>query len=215
VQGSLTFSAHYQQAPLPLEGNIVKREWIRSYKTAPKTFDFKVASWDTASTLNESSDYSVGTVWGARGLDFYLLDVVRGRWEVPDLRRRIIQLSERWEVDQTIIEDSDIGRAVMQDLRRSGELSTFPWRPKFDKKARFQAQSSRFESGQVHCPEETPWLASWMDELLGFPARRHDDQVDSTSQALDYLSSRTRFEHPKMQPVRPQKVVRPPARRAQ
>ena len=42
-------------------------------------------SWDTASTIGETSDWSVGTVWGAKGLDFYLLDVVRGRFEVPDL----------------------------------------------------------------------------------------------------------------------------------
>ena len=35
-------------------------------------FDLVIASWDTASTLSESSDYSVGTVWGAKGLDFYL-----------------------------------------------------------------------------------------------------------------------------------------------
>jgi hypothetical protein len=48
-QGSLTFSAQYQQAPVPAEGNIVKREWLRFYKDPPTPFDFTVASWDTAS----------------------------------------------------------------------------------------------------------------------------------------------------------------------
>ena len=66
-QGSLTFSAQYQQAPVPAEGNIVKREWLRFYDDPPSAFDFTVASWDTASTLAESADYSVGTVWGAKG----------------------------------------------------------------------------------------------------------------------------------------------------
>ena len=66
-QGSLTFSAQYQQAPIPPEGNIVKREWLRYYDHPPDTFDFKVASWDTASTLSETADYSVGTVWGCQG----------------------------------------------------------------------------------------------------------------------------------------------------
>ena len=34
-QGSLTFSAQYQQAPVPAEGNIVKREWLRFYDEPP------------------------------------------------------------------------------------------------------------------------------------------------------------------------------------
>lgn len=190
-QGSLTFSAQYLQAPVPPDGNIVRREWLRFYQQAPAKFDLTIASWDTASTLSESSDYSVGTVWGAKGLDFYLLDRVRARFEVPELRREVLGLSQRWKADQTIIEDTDIGRAITQDLRRSGEWRAILRKPRIDKKARFLAQSARFEAGQVHVPAEAPWLAEWLEELLAFPNSRHDDQVDATSQALDYLTSRT------------------------
>jgi phage terminase large subunit-like protein len=44
--------------------------------------------------LSDTADWSVGTVWGAKGLDFYLLDVRRGRFEVPELRRKVIALAE-------------------------------------------------------------------------------------------------------------------------
>lgn len=208
AQGSFVFSAQYQQAPVPPEGNIVKREWLRTYATPPDTFDLVIASWDTASTLSETADYSVGTVWGAKGLDFYLLDLMRERFEVPELRRAVIALAKRWQVDQTVIEDSDIGRAILQDLRRSHLLRPILQRPHFDKEARFLAQSARFESGQVHVPEEAPWLAPWLDELLGFPNRAHDDQVDSTSQALHYLSARTARRTALRE--RPHSGVRPP-----
>ncbi|MEE1656949.1 phage terminase large subunit [Microvirga sp. CF3062] len=209
-QGSLTFSAQYQQAPVPPEGNIVKREWLRTYSQRPSSFDMVIASWDTASTLSETSDYSVGTLWGAKGLDFYLLDLVRGRFEVPELRREVLRLSQTWKTDQTIIEDTDIGRAITQDLRRSGEWRAILRRPRFDKEARFLAQSARFESGQVHVPQDAPWLAGWLDELLAFPNGRHDDQVDSTSQALDYLTARTHPLHASEIPrERPKHVQRP------
>ena len=33
--GSLQFSAQYQQSPVPPEGNLVRREWFRTYDTAP------------------------------------------------------------------------------------------------------------------------------------------------------------------------------------
>jgi hypothetical protein len=44
--------------------------------------------------------------------------------------------------------------------------------------------------GQVLLPADAPWLATYLQELLGFPTARHDDQVDSTSQALAWLTTR-------------------------
>lgn len=189
VQGSLLFSAQYQQNPIPADGNVIRRDWLRSYQTPPR-FDRVIVSWDTASTLEETSDWSVGTVWGAVGLDYYLIDLVRDRLESPDLRRKIIALSDKHEANATLIEDTELGRALAQDLRRSSELRPIMMRPRFDKQARLLAQSARFEAGQVFLPQEAPWLGDYIAELLAFPNGRHDDQVDSTSQALNYLTTR-------------------------
>lgn len=191
AQGSLTFQAQYQQAPLPPGGNVIRREWLRFYDSEPERFERILVSWDTASTLGEASDWSVGTVWGSIGLDFYLLDVWRDRVEAPELRRAIVSLSEHWEADATVVEDTELARALVQDLRRTGTARPLLQRPIFDKEARLLAQAARFESGQVHLPSEAPWLADYMHELLAFPNGRHDDQVDATSQALHWLTART------------------------
>ena len=45
-------------------------------------------------------------------------------------------------------------------------------------------QSAKFECGSVWLPERAPWLADLEAELFAFPNSRHDDQVDSISQAL-------------------------------
>ncbi len=210
VLGSLAYSAQYQQAPTPVEGNIVRRDWIRTYDERPDAFDFKIASWDTASTLSESADFSVGQVWGAKGLDFYLLDSVRGRFEMPDLRRQIVELSHRHGVDQTLIENTETGRALEQDLRRTGTLRALLPKSRMDKEARFLAQSARFEAGQVHVPKDAPWLAEWMEELLSFPNARHDDQVDATSQALNHLTWRAHRDERRRTPrERPKGLPRP------
>ena len=37
------------------------------------------------------------------------------------------------------------------------------------------------------CPERAPWLASYLAELTTFPNGKHDDQVDSTAQMLDWF----------------------------
>jgi predicted phage terminase large subunit-like protein len=188
--GSLSFSAQYQQQPLPQEGNFIKREWLRYYDVVPSPVDLTVVSWDTASTLEESSDYSVGTVWGAHGNDLYLLDVIRDRLEVPELRRLILETHRQWRANATLIEDTDIGRAIGQELRRSGTLRPLMHRPRYDKQARMLAQSPTFERGDVLLPREAEWLSAYVGELMAFPTARHDDQVDSTAQALEWLAAR-------------------------
>jgi hypothetical protein len=47
-------------------------------------------------------------------------------------------------------------------------------------------QSAKFESGRVLFPKQAPWLADLELELFAFPRGRHDDQVDSISQALGH-----------------------------
>ncbi len=48
--GSLSFSAQYQQSPVPLEGNLVKRSWFRTYDFPPTDAPNcqVVQSWDIA-----------------------------------------------------------------------------------------------------------------------------------------------------------------------
>ena len=209
--GSLSFSAQYQQNPLPVEGNIIKREWLRYYEAAPESFDLTVASWDTASTQEENSDYSVGSIWGLKDANMYLLEVIRAKLEVPELRRLIIDTHRRYRVNTTLIENTDIGRAIGQDLRRSTRVHPLMPRPRYDKQARLLAHSARFEAGDVLLPREAPWLASYIAELLGFPVGAHDDQVDSTSQALDYMWQRLSSVTPPVRPnpPRPPGLVRP------
>lgn len=207
--GSLNFSAQYQQNPLPAEGQIIKRDWLRSYDERPAQFDLVIASWDTASTQAEHSDWSVGMVWGAVGQEYYLIDLVRERWEAPQLRRRMIELAQRHAVDATLIEDTELGRALSQDLRRSGVLHPLLQQSRIEKTARLMAQAARFEAGQVFLPQEARWLATYLSELLAFPLGRHDDQVDATSQALKYLTARTPIPR-----ERPQRIVRPRGARA-
>jgi predicted phage terminase large subunit-like protein len=129
---------------------------------------------------------------------------------MPDLRRQVVDLHTRHRVDQTLIENTETGRALQQDLRRTGALQALLKKSRIDKEARFLAQSARFEAGQVHVPKDAPWLAEWMDELLSFPNARHDDQVDATSQALNHLTWRAHRDQRRRTPrERPQGGPRP------
>jgi predicted phage terminase large subunit-like protein len=53
---------------------------------------------------------------------------------------------------------------------------------------RLHSQTAHFEGGKVLLPSSAPWLDEYVRELTSFPGAKNDDQVDSTSQALDYMS---------------------------
>ena len=46
------------------------------------------------------------------------------------------------------------------------------------------AELAKFEAGLVYLPDRAPWLPEFEAELFAFPGSRHDDQIDSVSQAL-------------------------------
>jgi hypothetical protein len=56
-----------------------------------------------------------------------------------------------------------------------------------DKIMRLHTVSSTIENGCVHLPEKAEWLPEYLHELTTFPKGKHDDQADSTSQALDWV----------------------------
>jgi hypothetical protein len=83
--GSYHFAAHYQQEPVPIEGELMRWEWFQRYQTAPARVHHNqiVQSWDTASKAGELNDYSVCTTWLIQGESYYLLDVFRARLLYP------------------------------------------------------------------------------------------------------------------------------------
>lgn len=191
--GSATFSAQYQQCPVPSDGEIVKWGWFRRFAEPPPLQHMSICqSWDTASKPDEHCDYSVCTTWGIRGDDLFLLDVDRARLDFPSLKRRVIDLARRWQPRTLLIEDKGSGTALIQQLRAEPNGIAYPtaFVPRDDKLTRLHAQSAWIEAGHIWLPERAPWLEELRTEIASFPQGRHDDQVDSISQFLAWHFSR-------------------------
>jgi predicted phage terminase large subunit-like protein len=199
--GELFFSAQYQQEPIPLAGNIIKAEWFQDYDVAPTCghADLSVISIDTAMKGEQLSDFSVATVWLNRGDNCYLLDLWRQRVDYPDLRYAVLELRERYPNATLLIEDKGSGTSLIQDLRAKN-IAVVGITPQGDKLTRAAKVSAKFEAGAVFFPKAALWLGPLKAELLGFPNVKHDDQVDSVTQGLSWISrynqNRMRFALP-------------------
>jgi predicted phage terminase large subunit-like protein len=187
--GEYHYAAQYLQQPVPLGGGFVKLLWLQRYDayTQPRTFDQIVQSWDTANKVSDLSDFSVCTTWGIQGKKVYLLHVLRKRMEYPDLKRAVHAQAITWKATVILIEDKASGTQLIQELRQENLHQAKGIKPVGDKVMRMHAQTAMIENGIVCFPEEAPWLPTYIQELTTFPKGKHDDQVDSTSQALAWI----------------------------
>ncbi len=196
--GTYTFSAQYQQEPVPEEGNLVKWAWFQTYDRPPvlEPGDRIVQSWDTANKTTALSDCSVCTTWHVKGSNYYLIDVFRERLDYPGLRHAVIAQARQYRVDTLLMEDTAFGTALIQELRYHTQAGVPPpigVIPKGEKAVRLATQSAEIEAGRVFLPRRADWLDAFRSELMAFPQSRHDDQVDSLSQFLSWITDRQRF----------------------
>lgn len=183
--GSDVFAAQYQQRPVPPGGVMIKRDSIRRYDQPPTrtASSLVVQSWDTATKAGGENDYSVCTTWLIQEKNYYLLDLLRGRFDYPLLKTKAISHAQEHKPKKILIEDSGVGSALVAELKNAA-FTAVAIKPEGNKLTRMSIQSTKFEGGHVFLPNQAPWLAELEAELFAFPNVPHDDQVDSISQAL-------------------------------
>lgn len=188
--GGRAFTALYQGEPSAAEGSVFRREWLRYYRATP-AFKRLIQSWDTAFKEKQTSDYSVCQLWGEADNGYYLVDQWRARAEFPELVAAFKAVYARDHPQAVLVEDAASGQSLIQAIKKETAIPVLPVKVDRDKVARANAVTPLFESGRVFLPESASWLMDYVEELASFPAGAHDDQVDTTTQALLYLTGRS------------------------
>ena len=184
-----TFYALYQGRPVSQEGAIFKTNYWQYYTELPPKEEWKriIMSLDTAFKTGESNDYSACIV-GIETIDkLYIVDVLREKLEFPDLKRRVVNMADNYKPNVILVEDKASGQSLIQDLKRGTMLPIVPVKVDKDKETRAWAAVGMAESGNVYLPNNAPWLNSFIDELSRFPAGEYDDQLDGTTQLINYV----------------------------
>ena len=192
----LVFAGQYMQQPVAEGGNIIKGEWFPSYDVAPR-MKWRAVYVDTAQKTGERNDYTVAEEWGL-GDDgkLYLLDMLRGRFEVPDLERRLPAFwakcaardSSQWGALRAMkIEDAASGTGLIQKLRREHRFPVQGITRKKDKYSRVCDVLGYIEAGHVCIPRAASFVHDFLSECEAFTAddsHAHDDQIDPMVDAI-------------------------------
>lgn len=186
--GEYVFNCQYQQKPMTENSGIFSKKWLQYYNENIN-FENIYLSFDTAIKAGINNDPSVCTIWGKYKNNYYLIDLYREWLEYPDLKRKSIQLINKWQPRAVLIEDKASGQSLIQDLKKELSYNVIPIKVVKDKITRFASITPIFEAERIFIKDKTNWLFDLEYELLTFPNSQHDDQVDSISQFLNWIEN--------------------------
>lgn len=112
------------------------------------------------------------------------------RLELHQLVERVAQTARSLRIDKLLIENKAAGISVAQEMRRLYNNERFAVQlsdPKSqDKLSRLYSVQHLFAEGMVFAPDKT-WAETVITQVGQFPKGKHDDLVDTVSQALRHL----------------------------
>jgi predicted phage terminase large subunit-like protein len=206
--GLRVWNALMQGKPTSLEGNMIKRDYWKRFTLTLEMqksgyFPVKIQSWDCA--LKDTADPVAGQVWGKRGANYYMVDHIGGRMDIVETMEGITKLSAKHPDGMAkLIEDKANGPAAMRILRDriSGLIPVNPGTK--SKAERVSMVLPLWVAGNVYIPdriETSPgiyepclWANDIIEQCAAFkPDKKvqRDDEVDSSSQALNWLYFQT------------------------
>lgn len=179
----------------PGAGLLFKRDWfdfVEQFDGAGQRCRY----WDRAASID--GDWTVGAKW-CREPDgrFVVEDVVRMRGRPADVEAKILATTIADDKLVTVVLEQDPGQAGVSEIDRyvrllagydvrAAKLSGLG-----DKVTRARPASAQCERHMVRLVR-AKWNAEWIDEHEAFPDPSvHDDQVDTTSGAVAWLSGNT------------------------
>ena len=195
--GTYSFSALYQQNPVPADNCLFKRHWFsRTVKEAPTGLTWS-RGYDLAVSTKTSADHTASfrCAYGKNG-DLYIADGFRERIEYPEQRRFVIDRLQSEPDTMHGIESALHGQALVQDLRcdpaTRGRILRVV-KVSDDKMTRALTWAPLAEEGKVVLVSGG-WTQDFLDEVCRFPHGTHDDQVDAVSLAIGMLKEKRKRE---------------------
>lgn len=194
-----TFSSQYQQNPSPLGGGMFKDKYWRYYDVLPNDITAIRIYGDTASKTKEHNDFSVFECWArSQTKGVFLLDLVRGKWEAPELESKMVDFWNKHKPTQfkpfgaqmIKVEDKSSGTGLIQGIKKDYMIPIEGIQRNTDKVLRAMGVIKYFASGYVHIPREAEWLHDFKEEFRKFTplmTHKHDDQIDPAMDAVEDL----------------------------
>lgn len=185
------WDALYQQRPTPRAGSFFHVDKFRIVEVAPAGL-MECRAWDIAAT-EDGGAYTVGVKTAGPDSEgkFYVLDVVRGRWETGKRNAIIRQTAELDGIGCKVRLPQDPGAAGVDMANSFLRLLMGFWvlveRVTGKKESRADPMSAQINGGN-YCLVRGDWNKEFINEYRQFPRGKYCDQVDAGADAFSELA---------------------------
>ncbi len=202
--GSYGYAGQFEQRPVPLSGGMFLWEKVEVGR-GPGVTDFEkvVRFWDKAATKEGDGAYTSGVLLGRlkdeRAVPrFWVLDVVRGRWDTHT-REKVIRTTAQMdhevygfamEVGMEMEPGSGGKDSAQWSIQNLAGFRCYAERATGDKFERAVPFSDQVNASNVGI-RLGPWNMNYMEEMKYFgPNCKYKDQIDASSGAFNRLCKR-------------------------
>lgn len=197
VMGEYAIAGQYQQRPTKRGGGMFKRHWYPFVGAAPAGAK-RVRKWDLAATeegtTSRDPDWTVGLLMAKDHQEFfYIEDVVRLRGDPAEVEAAVVNTASADRSrygDYAVHLSQDPGQAgksqVQYLVKKLAGYAVYSDRETGDKEVRAAPFAAQSKVGNVRIVE-AEWNEAYLSELENFPRGSHNDQVDASSGAFNFL----------------------------
>ena len=165
--------------------------------------------WDYAYTAKEEGkdpDFTVGILmaYHKKTRMYYILDIEQGRYAGPDFDAFVGEVAQKdiavYGQNKVTISlpnggfEKQISANLVNTVLAGLPVHTSPERG--NKESRFQGFAAMAKTGMLRIPLDIPNYSFWVNQLVSFKGSKHtkghDDAVDATSRAFNYLAQGVR-----------------------
>jgi predicted phage terminase large subunit-like protein len=187
------WSAQFQGRPTPEGGGILLRddwEWYRQ-SDLPEDPDQIVQSWDLPLKDKRTSDYAAGQVWLRKGVNMYLVDLIRDHFPPDQVIAQMQNFAIKYKAVGKLIEDSAMGPTLVQTFQKHVP-GMIPVPPKGSKMSRVLNAVPYLKGHNIYLPmsddgSKSKRVLDFVEECAAFDKGTYDDQVDAFTQAVIFL----------------------------
>lgn len=158
---------------------------------------------DLATSKKTRADFTVAATCGLDKLqNFYILEILRGRWEWPDAYEYIVAELLNQGVRMAGVETNGFQLSSFQELvrdERVSHIAFFAVPSEADKLSRSLLVSARGAARKLYYTKGASWGETLISEFVNFPGGKHDDIVDAVCGCLELLN-RFQVEEPTRRP---------------
>jgi predicted phage terminase large subunit-like protein len=182
------FETLYQQNPGGAGSLRLKRAYFAPYETAPLNMP-TVLSVDPGQRGGKDNSFSTIQAWCPFGPFHALVEVWREQCNYETLRATYMRFIRKHRPVAAVIEATAMGPQLISDVAGRGQAQVVEIVPDGRSKVeRLIEHLPTIRKKRVLLPEHAEWREAYLEEMLNFPNGKFDDQVDATTQYLDWIA---------------------------